>query len=92
MARNILALFGAGKPETLSLRYLVLRRLLQATLIGIVAITSILAGTVISTILLNGWSEREAVEFTCDDTFIRHPMRRGDRGIKGMRGERGKGT
>ena len=54
MARNILALFDAGKPEALSLRYLVLRRLLQAAVIGIVAITSILAGTVISTILLNG--------------------------------------
>jgi len=39
-----------------------------------------------------GWSEREAVEFTCDDTFIRHPMRRGDRGIKAMRGEGEEGT
>ena len=54
MARDILALFDAGKLEALSLRYLVLRRLLRAAAIGIVAITSIFVGTVISTILLNG--------------------------------------
>jgi hypothetical protein len=54
MARNTLALLDAGKPETLSFRNLVVKRLVQAALVAIVLLASFLTGTIISSILLTG--------------------------------------
>ena len=50
MSRSVVVLFRPTTPETLSLRALVLRRFLQAALVGIVSLASILIGTIISSI------------------------------------------
>ena len=44
----------ADEPETLSLRVVVIKRLLQAVLVGMVALASFLAGTIISSIFFSG--------------------------------------
>jgi hypothetical protein len=54
MSRNVIALFCAGKPETLSYRDLVLKRFLQVALVGMVTLASIFVGTIISSILFTG--------------------------------------
>ena len=54
MSRSVIALFSAGKPDTLSFRNLVLKRLLQAALVGIVTLASFLTGTIISAMFFNG--------------------------------------
>lgn len=47
MSRSVVVLFHPTTPETLSLRALVLRRFLQAALVGIVSLASILISTII---------------------------------------------
>ena len=54
MSRSVIALSSGGKPETLSLRDLVLKRVLQAALVAMVSLASILTGTIISSIFLSG--------------------------------------
>ncbi len=54
MSRSVIELSCASKPETLNVRNLVLRRLLQAALVGMVSLASILTGTIISSIFLSG--------------------------------------
>jgi hypothetical protein len=54
MSRSVITLFCARKPVTLSFRDLVLKRLLQAVLVGIVFLVSFLAGTIISSIFFHG--------------------------------------
>ena len=54
MSRSVIALLYAGKPETLSFRDLVLRRLLQAAVVGMVALVSFLTGTIISSLFFTG--------------------------------------
>ena len=53
-AKAIVQFINKPASELPSLKGRVLRTMFQAILIGIVAITSVLAGTIISTILLNG--------------------------------------
>jgi hypothetical protein len=54
MSRSVIALLCARTPEALSLRDFVLRRLLQAGLMGIVFLASFLTGTIISSIFFHG--------------------------------------
>ncbi len=53
-ARAIVQFINKPASEAASLKGRVLRRLFQAALIGMVAISSVLIGTIISTILLGG--------------------------------------
>ena len=54
MSRSVIALFYANKSETMTLRAIVLRRLLQVALVGMVAVFSFLTGTIISAMFFNG--------------------------------------
>lgn len=54
MSRSVIALFYANKSETMTLRAIVLRRLLQVALVGMVAVFSFLTGTIISGMFFNG--------------------------------------
>jgi hypothetical protein len=54
MSRSVITLSHAATPNALSFRNLVLKRLLQAGLVGIVSLGSFLTGTIISSIFFTG--------------------------------------
>ncbi len=54
MSASVIALLCAGKPEPLSFRDHVFKRLLQAVMVGIVFLASFLAGTIISSLFFHG--------------------------------------